>query len=141
MPRQFKGSAIVKIPMNDIIRQYTDLMNVGLNELAEMAVEMIMKNTLRFGTRQGVPVSKKLRKHIRSSISRYQDEDGVYIAGAFSPHAHLLEDGHIKWLWGRQTGEFVKGFHFVYDAEQDLMDEAARVVAKAIGNHSVIIRS
>ena len=140
MPRKFQGRTVVKIPVEEIVSDYTHLMNIGLDQLAEMAADLIMKNTIRFGTRNGVPVSKKLRKHITSSISRFE-RDGLFIAGAFSPHAHLLEDGHIKWLWGKNTGEFVKGFHFVYDAEQEIIEMAQRVVAEAIGNHSIEVRS
>ena len=140
MPRRFQGRTVVKIPVEEIVSEYTHLMNIGLDQLAEMAADLIMQNTLRFGTRNGVPISKKIRTHIRSSISRFE-QDGLFIAGAFSPHAHLLEDGHIKWLWGKNTGEFVKGYHFVYDAEQEIIDMATSVVADAIGNLSIEVRS
>lgn len=146
MPRRgFQGKAYVKIPVNEIVREYMHITDIGLEELAEMAVEKIKQNTSRFGTRSGVPASKKLRTHIRASIGRYGG-DGIYIAGAMSPHAHLLEDGHLL-VKGGKLGEggtvigFVNGYHFVYDAEQEILDEAQSVVANAIGNHTVIVRS
>ena len=145
MPRRFQGRTVVKIPVDEIVQEYTHIMNVSLDNVAEMAAEAIMRNTLRFGTRKGVPVSKKLRTSIQSSIGKFGG-DGVFIAGAFAPHAHLLEDGHLLVKGGKlgQGGEvigFVNGYHFVYDAEQEIIDMARSVVAEAIGNHSIDVRS
>ena len=146
MPRQFQGRTVVKIPVPDILRYYTRVMNISLEDLAEQAAEKIMEYTIRFGTRRdGTPVSKKLRTHIKSSIGKFGG-DGVFIAGAFSPHAHLLEDGHLL-VRGGKLGKggvvvgFVKGYHFVYDAEQDILQKAYSVVQNAMNNNGFYVRS
>lgn len=46
-----------------------------------------------------------LRKRIKLRKSKF--EDGGYIVQARAPHAHLVEFGHVKFLWGRPTGERV----------------------------------
>ena len=43
----------------------------------------------------------KLRKSIKLKKSKF--EDGGWIVVARAPHAHLVEFGHVKWLWGRPT--------------------------------------
>lgn len=43
----------------------------------------------------------KLRKSIKLKQSKF--EDGGWIVVARAPHAHLVEFGHVKWLWGKPT--------------------------------------
>lgn len=43
---------------------------------------------------------------------------------------HLLESGHAKWLWGRDTGETVRAFPHIEkvneEAQKKLLEEIAR---------------
>ncbi len=47
-----------------------------------------------------------------------------------APHAHLIEDGHEKVLWGQRTGGRVRGFQVFVDAADGFEEEFAAEVTK-----------
>lgn len=89
------------------IREWND--KLVYNKVAEISEKALlesgklvakdMKSTTAFKDKTG-----KLRKSINSFKSRYKD--GGVIAGAFAPHAHLIEAGTKKRVTktGRSTG-------------------------------------
>ncbi len=46
------------------------------------------------------------------------------------PLTHLLESGHAKWLWGRNTGDYVQAFPHIEkvneEAQRKLVEELTR---------------
>ena len=57
-----------------------------------------------------------------------------------APHWHLVEDGHVKVLWGRRTGGFVKGKHYTdpvnakYEKEYpDIIESKVNEIIKRSG--------
>lgn len=82
--------------------QFADVMKAIDQNLEETAdiVEREAQTTAAFQDKAG-----KLRKAIKKKKSKFAD--GGYIVQARAPHAHLVEFGHVKFLWGRPTGERV----------------------------------
>lgn len=39
-----------------------------------------------------------------------------------APHFHLVENGHVKWLFGRNTGGYVAGKHWAEQAREQFKD-------------------
>lgn len=46
--------------------------------------------------------------------------------------AHLLENGHVKVLWGRRTGGFVPGRIHIAHAEEQIVEELTNRVTKEL---------
>lgn len=72
-------------------------------------VEREAQTTSEFADKSG-----KLRKRIIKQKSKF--EDGGWIVVARAPHAHLVEYGHVKFLWGKPTGERVRPHPFLRPA-------------------------
>ncbi len=47
-----------------------------------------------------------------------------------APHAHLIESGHTKVLWGERTGGRVQGFQVFIEAAEGFEEEFAAEAAK-----------
>lgn len=63
--------------------------------------------------------TKTLKQQIKAKNYRDQDTPGAYVS---PPLTHLLELGHDQVLWGRETGQRVKGkpvFRRVIDRTKD----------------------
>ena len=69
---------------------------------------------------------KHLRQTIEPKKSRF--DDGGYIVRATAPHAHLVEFGHLKVLWGKVTSEHVPAHSFLRKAKNDVMARLAPVL-------------
>lgn len=81
------------------LREIMDAIDQSLEATAQF-VEHEAQITSAFQDKTGL-----LRKRIKLKKSKF--EDGGYIVQARAPHAHLVEFGHVKFLWGRPTGERV----------------------------------
>lgn len=81
------------------LSEIMDAIDQNLEATAQF-VEQEAKTTAAFKDKTGL-----LRKRIKLRKSKF--EDGGYIVQARAPHAHLVEFGHVKFLWGRPTGERV----------------------------------
>lgn len=125
--RQYQGTTDVTLP----IAQIMEIANGWAEEIADalgaVAVREIRKNAQSFNVLTG-NLKKSIKKR-RSKINR-----GEVIAGAFAPHAHLLENGHLKVLWGKRTGEHVPGTYFVARAQAAVERQAVEVAQRVIGN-------
>lgn len=96
------------MPMMSAHVRVTDLdgLDASLSEIMD-AIDQNLEATAQF-VEQEARVSaafqdktEKLRKSIKLKKSKF--EDGGWIVVARAPHAHLVEFGHAKWLWGRPT--------------------------------------
>ena len=85
-----------------------DAIDQNLEETAQF-VEQEAKISAAFRDKTG-----KLRKTIKLKKSKF--EDGGYIVQARAPHAHLVEFGHVKFLWGKPTSERVPPHPFLRPA-------------------------
>ena len=87
---------------------YQEIMDAVDKNLEETAayVERDAQTTLLFKDKTGL-----LRKKIKLKKSKF--EDGGWIVQAKAPHAHLVEFGHVKFLWGRPTAERVPPHPFL----------------------------
>lgn len=64
-----------------------------------------------------------LQRSIKFKASKFTDGGYIVIAtgknrGGGGNHAHLIEYGHVKVLWGRRTGERVQPFPFMRPAAE-----------------------
>jgi hypothetical protein len=99
------GLMSAKVSLKDI-----DQLDVALADILK-AVDQRLEDTAEVVEREAKTTSSftdkggKLRKSISKQKSKF--EDGGWIVVARAPHAHLVEYGHVKFLWGRPTGERV----------------------------------
>lgn len=131
MPRQYQGATDVAIPIAEIMEEVSGWADEITDAIAREAVREIRRNAQQFNVLTG-----NLKKSIRKKKSRINR--GEVIAGAMAPHAHLLEYGHLKVLWGNRTGEHVPGTHFVGKAE-DAIAQRAREIAESVVSGKVIV--
>jgi len=76
------------------------------------------------------PGLKPLRQTVRVKVKKY-DRLTVAMMGYEwngGQHGHLVEEGHKKVLWGRETSEKVEGKGYLRRAVNDTRDEASRVL-------------
>ena len=85
-----------------------DAIDQNLEETAQL-VEREAQISAAFQDKTG-----KLRKKIKLKKSKF--EDGGWIVEARAPHAHLVEFGHVKFLWGKPTSERVPPHPFLRPA-------------------------
>lgn len=50
---------------------------------------------------------------------------------------HLLESGHSKWLWGRQTGQEVQGYPHIYPISIKAQEHLERAIEKRLNDIDV----
>lgn len=100
----------------------TDAINSNLEEVAHF-VQKEAKSTAAFKDKSG-----RLRRSIKLKKSKF--EDGGYIIVATGKneetgvHAHLVEFGHIKMLFGKITGERVPPRPFMRPALEKGIEKA-----------------
>ncbi len=49
-----------------------------------------------------------------------------------APHWHLVENGHVKWLNGHNTGGFVPGKHIAERIRDEYQDKYPEIVGEAV---------
>lgn len=82
-------------------------------------------NSRKKSKKQEASKSKRLRKGLKVKVKHYP-EHTIAIAGADyskAPHAHLVEQGHEKVLWGKPTGARVEGKEFFATAADTTKSE------------------
>ncbi len=122
-----------------------------ISELFEFCEKLATssKEAEKFKTRAvrdvGTKLARKTRAKARASI---QKKTGTYFSRikrgklvkegedvrirvySNAPHAHLIEDGHEKVLWGKRTGGRVKGFKVFIEAAEGFEGEFAAEAEK-----------
>ena len=113
--------------MTDILITYTDEIMEKVNEAVKTTADYSKKELNVAGDFKNR--SGKYRKgwKIQYDIGRYGANATVY-NGKYYPLTHLLESGHAKFLWGRNTGEEVKAFPHI----EAVNEEAQRMVEEEI---------
>ena len=118
----FNGAvtSILKDFSNDVLEQTNEAVkDVATEARDELKVEGDFQN--RSGKyRKGWKVTfNELRYGLEATV-----HDKVY------PLTHLLESGHAKWLWGKDTGQSVQAFPHIEDvnneAQKKLEEEIKR---------------
>ena len=119
--------------MKTIMVEYSDDIQEKVNEAVEIVADYSAKELKTsagsFQNRTG-----KYRKNWRfkvEHIARYYAM-AVVFNYKYYPLTHLLESGHSKWLWGRDTGEDVQAFPHIgqvqEEADRKIMEEVERAV-------------
>ena len=85
-----------------------DAIEDNLDDIAKV-VKAEADTTAEFVDKTGL-----LRKSNKKRKSKF--EDGGYIVFNRAPHAHLVEFGHVKFLFGHPTGERVPAHPFMRHA-------------------------
>ena len=146
MPRRrYQGSSDVAIPVDEIMDVYGEYLDQILKKCSRFAVAEISKNAKKFYkpdvsgnlNPKWWDNTGNLAESIKSKRSRYNRKQCV--AGASAPHAHLLEYGHAKYLWGKETGEHVPGSPFVRPAEQALLENLDAIIQSVLSGKRLVI--
>jgi len=124
----------VVIPIEAIMQEVSGWADEIIDAAADAAVKEIRQNArARFGK-----VTGNLLRRIRKKKSKINK--GQVLAGAFAPHAHLLEYGHLKVLWGHRTGEHVPGVPFVGPAEEAVKARLSEIAQSVVGGRTIVVR-
>ena len=105
-------------------------LKAGLKAAGEIVEDRYRGNIPMPGYPGDKPGLKPLRDTLQTKVKEYGLGRVVAIVGAAYPagaHAHLLEEGHEKVLWGRRTGGKVQAFHLLQkavDATKMAVDDA-----------------
>jgi len=143
--RQYTGASDVSIPVEEIMEQFGIYLDEIGEKCAAFAVKEIKKNAKKF-EKSGQSANMKpkwwnntgnLKNRIRKKKGYFNERQ--FIAGASAPHAHLLEYGHAKWLWGKETGQHVPASPFVRPAEAALMAELPSIIQSVLANKGIIV--
>lgn len=65
------------------------------------------------------PVKRYLRRYVVYNVDHYQ-------------LTHLLESGHAKFLWGRSTGESVKGYEHIRPINDQAQERVIQEIVERI---------
>ena len=137
--------ARVEIPVEEIMKKYSEYLNEIGAKCASYAVNEIKKNAKKF-EKHGDSANMKakwwnntgvLKRSIKRKKGKYNKNQ--FIAGAMSPLAHVLEYGHAKWLWGKETGEHVPASPFVRPAEESLKNELPNIIRDILSNKGITV--
>jgi hypothetical protein len=101
------SSVEVKFPSTVDLGQIQLALEDNLNEVA-LRVRDYAKSSNAFQDKTGT---------LRGSIKKNKVRGG-YRVWAKAPHAHLVEYGHVKVLWGNRTGEYVSAKPFLRPARE-----------------------
>jgi phage gpG-like protein len=82
------GAHEVKIPIDDILREYA----AYADEIVEAVAKEALKETRKYARTAFKDKTGLLRAKIGRKRSKY--DRNTQIVGAFAPHAHLVEFGH-----------------------------------------------
>lgn len=64
-------------------------------------------------------------------VDRFKQESVVYNESHYRL-THLLESGHSKYLWGRETGERVQGYEHIRPVNEKAQEMVVRLVREEI---------
>lgn len=100
------------------------------SEIADIVLHEA-QTTAAFTDRTG-----NLRGSIRKLKSKYDNGGYIVVASGGKgkgAHAHLVEFGHIKWLWGQETSEKVPANPFMRPALEKGIAQASSIIQKYNG--------
>jgi len=143
--RTYLGTHDVGIPIDYIMDFYGEHLDKILQKCASFAVTQMRKNAKRFEmlSLSGTMHYKwwnntfRLRKTIKKKRGRFNRRQ--YIAGVFSPVAHLLEYGHVKWIHGKNTGQHVPAVPFIRPAEQTMIENLDAIIQSVLTGKRLVI--
>lgn len=80
---------------------------------------------------------KKNKKNISASWKNIKEENVLHQVTEIQvqnnhPLFHLLENGHVKWLWGKNSGGFVAGKHWAEKTRAEWKDKFKKDVDKFV---------
>lgn len=131
----FQGVAEVVIPIEEVISEFSAWADEIIDAVATEAVSEIKRQaSLNFISRTG-----NLYRSIKKKKSRRVK--GMAIAGAFAPHAHLIERGHDLVLG--KNGRVVKHIParpFVRAAENSITARLPEIVDSVMSDKIVYIK-
>lgn len=119
--------------MTDLLLQYSDEIQDEVNEAVKVTADYAKKELRVAGNFQDRTGKYRKGWKIQYVLERLGAFATIY-NGKYYPLTHLLESGHSKWLWGRQTGESVQAFPHIEavneEAQRMLEEEVARRIVK-----------
>lgn len=113
-------TSILKDFSNDVLEQTNEAVkDVATEARDELKVEGDFQNR-----------SGKYRKGWKVTFNELRYGLEATVHNKVYPLTHLLESGHAKWLWGRDTGETVRAFPHIEkvneEAQRKLEEEIKR---------------
>lgn len=113
-------TSILKTYSDEVFEESKECVkNVANESRDQLKVEGAFKN-----------LSGKYRKGWRVTFNELRYGLEAIVHNKDYPLTHLLESGHAKWLWGKETGEEVKAFPHISkvndEAQKKLEEEIIR---------------
>lgn len=114
-----------------ILHAYSDEVQEKVNEaVEEVAVES--RDQLKVGgtfkNRSG-----KYRKGWTVTIQKLRYGIAAVVHNKRYQLTHLLESGHAKFLWGRDTGEYVQAFPHIESVNEEAQRKLVKEIERSIG--------
>ncbi len=125
-----QGKATINLDIDGVLSKFVGFRDDIIKELGSKGAKLIKKHAVKNGVEGFNDLTGLLRSRIKSKKGQVQER--TYIAGAFAPHAHLVEYGHALVKNGVVYGH-VPAHPFIRPAEQELLtciDEVVRKVLK-----------
>lgn len=134
--REYQGKVNVAIPIDEILEQYSAWADEIVDAVATEATKTIRRFAPLAYTRETGTLDKSIKKK-KSKIHR-----GMAVAGAFAPHAHLIEYGHdiVVGKGGEVVGH-VSAQPFVRPAEQAVRERLSQIVNEVMKDKTVVVKS
>lgn len=134
--REYQGKVAVAIPIDEILEQYNAWADEIVDAVSKEATKEIKRHAPLAYTRKDGTLDKSIKSK-KSKITR-----GTAIAGAFAPHAHLVEFGHdiVVEKGGTVVGH-VPAHPFVRPAEQAVRDRLSQIVNSVMKDKTVVVKS
>lgn len=136
MARQsYQGKADVALPIDEILEQYSAWADEIVDAVADEAAKEIKARAPQAYTRRTGNLDRSIKKK-KSKVKR-----GTAVAGAFAPHAQLVEYGHdLKVTKGGEVLGHVPAHPFVRPAEQAVREKLSRIVGEVMKDKTVVVQ-
>ena len=108
-----------------------------LNKIIRAAANVPARRLRQILPKPGYPGDKPgltpLRKTVKVKVKKYNKVTVAIMGYDYNggQHGHLVEEGHVKVVWGNKTGGRVEGKHYLQKSVEDTREATSREVESA----------
>lgn len=116
--------------VNSIVREWGNELNESVDEAVRQVATESRKELRTAGSFQNRTGQYRKGWKIKFDKKRYGLE--AIIHNKVYRLTHLLESGHAKWLWGRDTGEYVQAFPHIENVNEEAQKRLEEEIIRRI---------